>query len=279
MGRLIAVVVFIALLVPGVLLARLWGFASGRRAVAAAAVSFVEPTPEGSATVRRHVQHGRRMRRLGFLLGVAAVVGSVVAFGGASVFLWVPAVVAGVLVGVVVAEASPPRPRWRLSSPPRRPRLSEQISAVLVWVMRAVVAGEAVTALALFRNDDLTGRITALALVPPLLAWVLSETALLRAVARPLPAEGADVPVDEALRTWSAHLVTAATSVLALLPLGSLLLVAGIDLGDRITQGFDVLPVAMVAGGFSSIAAGLAVAGYLLPWLRPVRLGAPALAG
>ena len=34
MGRLIAVVLFIAVLVPGVLLARAWWLASGRRAVA-----------------------------------------------------------------------------------------------------------------------------------------------------------------------------------------------------------------------------------------------------
>ena len=77
------------------------------------------------------------------------------------------------------------------------------------------------------------------------------------------------MPVDEALRTWTAHLVTAAASVLALLPLGALLLVAGIDLGDRVTEGFDLLPVALVAGGFSALAAGLAVAGL------PADLAAP----
>ena len=98
------------------------------------------------------------------------------------------------------------------------------------------------------------------------------------AVVRPLPAEGADVPVDEALRTWTAHLVTAAVDVLALLPLGAVLLAAGID-PDRVTEGFDLLPVALVAAGFSALAAGLAVAGFLITWLRPVRSDARALAG
>jgi hypothetical protein len=102
--------------------------------------------------------------------------------------------------------------------------------------------------------------------------------ALLRAVLRPLPAAGADVPVDEALRTWSAHLVTAAASVLALLPLGGLLLVAGID-PDRVSEGFDFLPVALVAGGFSALASGIAVAVFLVTWLRPIRSSARALAG
>jgi hypothetical protein len=99
---------------------------------------------------------------------------------------------------------------------------------------------------------------------------------MLRAVVRPLPAQGADVPVDEALRTWTAHLVTAAATVLALLPLGTLLLRVGID-PDGVSEGFDVLPVALVAGGFSALAAGVAVAGFLLTWLRPVRSNARAL--
>jgi hypothetical protein len=93
-----------------------------------------------------------------------------------------------------------------------------------------------------------------------------------------MPAEGADVPVDEAMRTWTAHLVTAAATVLALLPLGTLLLRAGID-PERVTDGFDFLPVAAVAGGFSAIAAGLAVAVFLVTWLRPLRSNARALAG
>jgi hypothetical protein len=52
-GRLIAVVLFIAVLVPGVLLVRAWALAAGRRAVAGAAVGFATPTAEGVATARR----------------------------------------------------------------------------------------------------------------------------------------------------------------------------------------------------------------------------------
>ena len=44
-------------------------------------------------------------------------------------------------------------------------------------------------------------------------------------------------------------------------------------------MGLDLLPVGFVAGGFSALAAGLAVAAFLLTWLRPVRAHAPALAG
>jgi hypothetical protein len=278
-GRLIAVVLFIAVLVPGVLLARAWWLASGRRAVAAAAVEFAEPTPEGTATLRRQAQHGRRIRRLGFLLGVAGVVGSVVLFAEASVFLWVPALAIGLLAGVLLAEATRPRPRWKPSSPPRRPRRSEQISAWLLWSMRLVVVAALAAAVVLQRDGDLDGPVAVVVLAVPAVAWLLAEIALLRALIRPLPAAGADVPVDEALRTWTAHLVTAAASVLALLPLGSLLLVAGIDLGDRVTDGIDLLPVALVAGGLAALAAGLAVAGFLLTWLRPIRADARALAG
>jgi hypothetical protein len=278
-GRLIAVVLFVAVLVPGVVLARAWGLAAGRRAVAAAAVQFTDPTAQGMAALVRQGEHARRVRRLGFLLGVAAIVGSVVLFAEASVFLWIPALAVGLLLGVLLAEDTQPWPRWQLSSPPRRPRRSEQISPWLVWVMRAVVAAEVATALGMYRADEISGPVVPVALVPPLVAWALAEGALLRILVRALPAAGADVPVDEALRTWTAHLVTASASVLGLLPLAALLLAAGIELGDRITRGFDLLPVALVAAGFSALAAGLGVTGFLFPWLRPVRSGVRALAG
>ena len=270
MGRLIAVILFIAVLVPGVLLARAWWLASGRRAVAGGSVELAESTAEGAATLRRQAQHGRRIRRLGFLLGLAGIVGSVLMFAEASVFLWVPALAIGLLAGVLIAEATRPRPRWATATPVRRPRQTDLVSGWLVWTMRVVAAAELVAAVVLWSSDDLPDAVGWVAVVVPLMAWVLAELALLRTLLRPLPAEGADVPVDEALRTWTAHLVTAATSVLALLPLGTLLLVAGIDLGDRVTEGVDLVPVALVAGGFSALAAGVAVAGFLLGWLRPV---------
>ncbi|UOX99782.1 hypothetical protein [Blastococcus sp. PRF04-17] len=278
MGRLIAVVLFIAVLVPGVLLAREWWLAAGRRAVAAGSVELAEPTADGMRALHRQALHGRRVRRLGLLLGLAGVIATVVLFAEASVFLWLPVLVLGLLAGVLLAEATRPRPRWKLSSPPRRPRRAELISGWLVGIMRVVVAGDVAAAVVLQRAGELSDAVFWAVLVAPVTAWLLAEIALLRALVRPLPAEGADVPVDEALRTWTAHLVTAATSVLALLPLGTLLLRAGID-PDRVTEGYDFLPVILVAGGFSALAAGAAVAGFLVTWLRPVHSSARALAG
>jgi hypothetical protein len=278
-GRLIAVVLFIAVLVPGILLARAWWLAAGRRAVASGAVELTEVTPTGMAELRRQAQYGRRIRALGWLLGVAGIVGSLVLFAEASVFLWVPALVVGLLAGVLLAEATRPRPRWSLSDPARRPRRAELISGWLLWTMRLVVVAEVVAASILWQAGQLLDAVAWVALVVPVAAWLLAEVAIVRAVLRPLPAQGADVPVDEALRTWTAHLVTAAVSVLAMLPLGTLLLVAGIERGERIGEGIDLSPVALVAGGFSSLAAGVAVAGFLLTWLRPVRTDARALTG
>jgi hypothetical protein len=276
---LIAVVLFIAVLVPGVLLARAWAQAADRRAVAGGSVELAEPTPEGSAALLRQAQHGRRWRGIGWLLGIAGIVGSVVLWAEASVFLWVPALALGLLAGVLLAEVTRPRPRWALAQPVRRPRTAELISGWLLWTMRIVVAAELAAAVWLWSDDELGGAVGWTAVVGPAVAWAMAELALLRAVLRPLPAAGADVPVDEALRTWTAHLVTAATSIVGLLPLGALLLTAGIELGDRVTEHFDLVPVALVAGGFSALAAGIAVAVFLLTWLRPVRSGQPALAG
>jgi hypothetical protein len=275
---LIAVVLFVAVLVPGFLLGRAWWLAAGRRAVAAGSVELVEPTPEGTQALLRQAQHGRRLRRVGLLLGIAGVIGSMVLFAEASVFLWAPVLAVGLLAGVLLAEVTRPRPRWKTAVPPRRPHQGDQISAWLVWTMRAAVLASAVLALALWRDRDLPDGVVLAGFAVPVLGWLLAEVALLRALLRPLPAQGADVPVDEALRTWTAHLVTAAATVLALLPLGALLLTAGID-PARVSVGLDLLPVGFVAGGFSALAAGLAVAAFLLTWLRPVRASARALAG
>jgi hypothetical protein len=276
-GRLIAVVLFIALMAPAALLVRGWVLAADRRAVAAAAVEFVPASPGATAYLARQATHARRVRRLGWLAGVAAVITTVVLFGEASVFLWVPALAVGLLAGVLIAEATRPRPRWAVTSPARRPARRDQISLWLLWTMRAAVAGAVLAALLL--ADDLGTALTATAVALPVAAWLIAEVALLRILVRPLPAEGADVPMDEAQRTWTAHLVVAAASVLALLPLGGLLLRAAIDLDDRVSSdGSGLLPVALVAGGFSALAAGLAVAAFLLTWLRPVRQSSPALA-
>ena len=279
MGRLIAVVLFIAVLVPGVLLGREWARAGDRRAVAGGSVELVDPTAEGSAALASQAAHGRRWRRLGLLLGVAGIVASVVLLAEASVFLWVPALALGLLAGVLLAEVTRPRPRWNLARPVRRPRRAELVSGWLVWTARAVVVGAVVAAVWSSSAGELSAAVGWTAVAVPVVAGLLAEVALFRAVRRPVPAAGADVPVDEALRTWTAHLVTAAASVLGLLPLGVLLLRAGIDLGDRITEHFDLLPVALVAGGFSALASGVAVAVFLLTWVRPVRAGARALAG
>nr|WP_091059122.1 hypothetical protein [Klenkia brasiliensis] len=277
MGRLIAVVLFIAVMVPSGLLARAWSRAADRRLVAGGSVELVPPSEAGAAVLARQARHGRRVRQLGFLLGLVLVGVSVAFFAEASVFLWLPALVTGLLIGVLLAEATRPRPRWAAGG--RRPRRGEQISPVLLWTMRGAVVGELVAAGALWHAGSLRDGVAVAALAAPALAWVLAEAALLRLVVRPLAAEGSDVPVDEALRTWTAHLVVAAASTVALLPLGALLLVAGVDLGDRVTDGVDLLPVALVAGGFSAVTAGLAVAWFLVSWLRPVRHSAPALAG
>src|SRR5690349_2252335 len=203
-GRLIAVVLFVAVLVPGVLLGRAWWLAAGRRAVAAGSVELAEPTPEGTLTLQRQAQHGRRLRRLGLLLGIAGVAGSIVLFAEASVFLWLPVIVVGLLIGVLLAEATRPRPRWKTAVPPRRPRQGEQISAWLVWTMRVAAVATLALAIGLWRSGDLPDGVAAALVAVPAVGWLLAEVALLRALVRPLPAAGADVPVDEALRTWTA---------------------------------------------------------------------------
>ena len=250
-GRLIAVVLFIAVLVPGVLLARAWALAAGRRAVASAAVEFASPTAEGAPDAAA----AGPARPPGAPAGTAARPGR--ASSAASSSSRRPRSScgrrpsrSGCSLGVVLAEATRPRPRWRSRSPARRPRRSEQISLWLLWTMRAVVAAEVVTAVLLWRDERAGPARRVGRLGVPLAAWLLAEIALLRALRPAAAGRGR----RRAGRRGAAHLDGAPgdappASVLALLPLGALLLVAGVRPGRPRHRRVDLLPVALVAGG------------------------------
>ena len=258
MGRLIAVILFIAVLVPGVLLARAWWLASGRRAVAGgSASSWPSRPPRASRTLHRQAQHGRRIRRLGLLLGMAGVIGSVMLFAEASVFLWVPVArrrparrgAAGrghpAPAALGDGRAAPAATSGRADL-----RLAGLDDARSPWPPRSRSRSSSGATASCPDGGRLGGPRRARSWPGCWPRW--------RCCARccgPCRPQGADVPVDEALRTWTAHLVTAAASVLALLPLGTLLLRAG-STRDRVTEGLDLLPVTLVAGGFSALAAG-----------------------
>ena len=279
-GRLIAVVLFIAVLVPGVLLARAWWLAAGRRAVAgrggrarrADRRGHADAAPAGAARTpgapaRPAPRRGRRDRAASSCCAEA------------SVFLWVPALVLGLLAGVLLAEATRPRPRWKLAVPARRPRRSEQISGWLVWTMRVAVAAQVAAdglALARGRAHRRRGLGRAGRARSPPGCWPRSPccapwSARCR---RRAPTSRSTRRCAPGRRTWSpprppcwrccrwAPCCCAPGSTRT---------------GSR--EGYDFLPVALVAAGFSALAAGLAVAGFLLTWLRPVRSNARALAG
>src|SRR3712207_5762195 len=126
--------------------------------------------------MRRQAAHGRRGRLAGLLLGVAGILASIVLFAEASVFLWIPVLAVGLLFGVPLAEATRPRPRWALSSPPRRPRQGELISAWLVWTMRAVMLAELVTAVLTWRAGELGGPAAWATVGVPLAAWLIARS-------------------------------------------------------------------------------------------------------
>src|SRR5690606_3619059 len=94
--------------------ARFWANAGQRRAVNEGTLGLVDPTPDAERTLARWDSRGRRLRTLGFLIGLAAVAAVAVMEGEASVFLWVPLVALGALIGVLLAEALRPRPQWTL---------------------------------------------------------------------------------------------------------------------------------------------------------------------
>ena len=100
--------------------------------------------------------------------------------------------------------------------------------------------------------------------------WVGSELTLLRILRQPPPSELDDIPVDEALRSASAHASVAAASVLTLVPLGGFALATGLAVVGSCAQS-DLVSIGLIALGLAAILAGLLVAAFLPSWLRPVQ--------
>lgn len=291
MGRILVFLLLAVLVVPAVLLWRLWREATQRRVVNEGTLGFVTPTIEAERTMARWPARARVVRSLGLLAGLAIIVLLALRIGTLSVFLWPLALLLGYLLGVVAGEFVRPRPQWRTSAGSTT-RLSDYISPGLVWSMRGgvaltvLIAGGAVLAaepagdgsvLALGCPGGGTevigaGQIAMYALLVLALAgigWLVSELTLWRLLHRPVATELDDVPVDEALRSASAHSSVAAATTLILLLLGGFSLVTGVAMVGGCAHS-DLVSVTLVAAGFAALLAGLLVAAFLPRWLRPV---------
>ncbi|CAN5135953.1 hypothetical protein BH20ACT5_BH20ACT5_21760 [soil metagenome] len=296
MGRILVFLLLAVMIMPAVLLARLWRYAGQRRQVNEGTLGLVVPTVEAERTLARWPVRARWLRLAGLLAGLGLVVLLIVMVGERSVFVWPLAIGFGYLLGVLVGEAARPRPLWPATPDATRSaaRIADYIHPGLVWSLRGtvVIVVAAVVTAGLVGDIDADGAVTfpvscpaggtqalgpvasgaagfaLLALVG--VAWLLAETALFRALRRPRAGEADDVPVDDALRSASAHAAVGAASVLVLLPLGAAALVLGFQVVDSCLNS-DPLSIALIGGGLSAVIAGLLVIAFLPGWLRQVR--------
>ncbi|MGI8528612.1 MAG: hypothetical protein ACR2KO_03960 [Geodermatophilaceae bacterium] len=291
-GRILVVLLLAVLIVPALLLWRLWRHAGQRRQVNEGTLGFVVPTVEAERTLARWPVRARVLRTVGLGAGLLIIVLLGFIVGTRSVFLWPLALGLGYLLGVLAGELARPRPVWTVSRGPLG-RIGEYIHPGLVWLLRgtallAVAAGVTATLLSEPTRDGSAlpmscpgggmelvgaGQITEYAVFLLILAaagWLVSELTLLRIVGLPRAEELDDVPVDEALRSASAHASVAAASVLTLLPLGGFALVTGLAVVGSCANS-DLLSIGLIGGGLAALLAGLLVAAFLPSWLRPVR--------
>ena len=293
MGRIVVFLLLLILVVPALLLGRLWRQATQRRLVNEGTLSFVVPTAEAEATMARWPLRARVLRAVGLVAGLALIVALAVRIGTVSVFLWPLALALGYLLGVLAGELLRPRPQWELDQG-RSGGLADYINAGLVWSLRATALLGAATAVGTMvlrtRTPDGsagpqpscpggwaqlvgTGQVTpyaVLVLGVGVASWLVTELILLRTVRLPRAADLDDVPLDEALRSASAHAAVAAGSILTLLPLGGFALVSGIAVVGSCANS-DVVSISLIAGGLAALLAGVFVAAFLPSWLRPVR--------
>lgn len=292
MGRILVFLLLAVLVVPAVLLWRLWRDATQRRVVNEGTLGFVLPTVEAERTMARWPAGARVVRSLGLLAGLGIIVLLALRIGTLSVFLWPLALLVGYLIGVVGGELVRPRPYW-VTAERSTARLSDSINPALVWSLRgaavltALIAGGAMlaaeptgdgSALSIGcpgGGTDLigAGQVTMYAVLVLALAgggWLVSELTLWRLLRRPPAAELDDVPVDEALRSASAHACVAAATTLILLPLGGFSLVTGLAMVGGCAAS-DLVSGSLVAAGFAALLAGLFVVAFLPRWLRPLQ--------
>lgn len=294
MGRFLVGLLVVLSVVPAVFLARFWANAGQRRAVNEGTLGLVDPTPDAERTLARWDSRGRRLRTVGILAGLAGAAVVAVLQGEESVFLWVPLVALGALLGVLLGEALRPTPQWTMETDRGRRRMDDAIAPSLVWSMRAAAglalvaaaggaisssrssAGSPVLALTCPAGGASTGPWPGAEFAIPLAAlvaasWIAAEVCLVRVVRRRGPADGDNVPVDDALRMSSAHVAVGAGTVLSLAALGGLCLFMGIVAADATCMSSDVLVFGLLGIGLAAVLAFLLVLVFLLRWLRPLR--------
>lgn len=267
MGRFIAVLLFVALLVPAVFVGRVWSHAAVRREVSNGALSLTVPTTEAERAMRLQAQRARRWRLAGLIAALGLSVAALVMFAESAVFLWPGLLVGGLLGGVLLGELTRLQPPWEARNPARRPH-SEFIDRSLPMIGRLASVG--LIAFAFLTMDQGWAKQVRIAAAVAVGSWLVVEVTLERLARRLTPRGSEDIPVDDALRINSAHVAVGAGSVLTLLVLGALLLVAGVRVGDS-ASGADLAPVALIAGAFGALVGAMVVAAFLVKWLAPVR--------
>ncbi len=267
MGRFIAVLLFVALLVPTVFVGRAWSHAAVRREVSNGALSLTLPTTEAERAMKVQAQRARIWRLAGLLAAVALSVTALIMFAERAVFLWPGLLVGGLLSGVLLGELTRVRPNWDIQAPARR-RQADFIDGFLPAIGRLTAVG--LIAFGALAMDQSWAPEVRLAAAVGVGGWLIVEFTLERLARRATPSSSEDIPVDDALRINSAHVCVGAGSILTFLVLGGLLIVAGVRVGDT-AQGADLAPVALIAAAFGAFVGALVVAAFLIKWLAPVR--------
>lgn len=267
MGRFIAVLLFVVLLVPAVFVGRAWSHAAVRREVSNGALSLTLPTSQAEHAMKVQAQRARVWRLAGLAASLALSVSALVMFGESAVFLWPGLLVGGLLAGVLLGELTRVGPAWETRASSWRPQ-GEFIDSALPLTGRLTAVG--LVGCGWLLGDQTRSQEIRIIAGIAVLGWLVVEVTLVRLARRASPNGFEDVPVDDALRTNSAHVAVAAGSILSLLVLAGVLFVAGLSQGES-AQGADLGPVALIAGAFGALVGALVVTAFLLRWLAPVR--------
>ena len=278
MGRIIVAVFVVIAIIPAVILARLWLSAAGRRTMDYEALSFLRPTGEADATMAASVRRRSRSSYLGVAVAFVAVAALGLFVGDSTVFFWIPILVVGGVLGVLVGTAIPQRVKWKLTAGKRPISVGN-----LGWAMRVtVLVALAVAVVSYFDNPPnhvLTSgcatqagsgpneAVSLVAIGLVVLAWLGGEAALLRlAPGRRIPVDGADVTVDDAARSAIAHTAVGSATLLSLGSLAVVGIGTGLSAASGNCSGSGAVGAGLLTLGLAAAIAALLIAGFLIQW-------------
>lgn len=204
-------------------------------------------------------------------------------YGLSTVFAWIPMLVLGGVLGVLVGAAVPQRPTWAMTTGDRPVGIG-----ALAWTMRVTLLVSGTVAVLGYLNagparlltagcsandgSGLAGPVYVAAITLTGVSWALAECALvLLERGRRIPLDGADVAVDDATRSAIVHTAVGSATLLGLASIAVLGVGTGLTTVSGNCASSGTVGALLLTLGLSAAIGIVAMGGILVRWGSQLR--------